>query len=146
MTLGFLHGKKMRALLAVLVTFWAVSACSEPVKPEELANPLKYLSAAINATLRYDDNPAIKTMTAEELLAYAIKDDPDKMVPFKKDSRIQVKLQRVGEKFAVTLVCYENRALYEDAVCTNVVERNLVEEPAQPCAFTLDVEKICAPK
>lgn len=132
-------------LLAISLTvFGAACAVRLHVNQDsemlQLASSLTKLSRAVEFTVHYRQPP--DEMTDDALIALATRDDPTLRTPF---ARLGVRVLR-KDRHSVELVCTADgsRALLEGAGCTAKLDRRAWQEsPAAPCAFTLQVAKVC---
>jgi hypothetical protein len=102
------------------------------------ASALTKLSAAVEATVRYDSLSA--SLSDQELLNLATEDDPSLLEPFNDY------LLKVNKDFnhAIVLMCSKNgmQGLLEDAGCTASMDNHLWKIQAS-CAFTLSSDVVC---
>lgn len=134
----------MKRLALALVLSWWAAGCSSQVLDEAALrakeSALNKLAASLESAVRYQDAPA--TLTEEQLKAFAIKDDPAQLEPFKD---LLVRVRRQGKDSSV-LVCTADgaRALWEDAGCTPPPDgRYWDKSPPVACAFQLDLAQTC---
>ncbi len=134
-------------MIAVLVFALAgcVSLPSEQLAREEemlfAASALTKVAAASEASVRYGKPP--ENLSDEEFLKFATAHDPGLLQPL---AKYRLRALRQG-KHAVILVCSVDGAvaLIEDAGCTAQSDRHHWQTiPALVCAFTLELEKVCA--
>jgi len=105
-----------------------------------LASALTKLTAAVEATVRYENIPP--GISDVELLKLSTKDDPRLIEPF---SGYLMKTL-VQDRHAAVLVCNEtgNSAILEDAGCTSIMDKNHWKDTAgAPCAFSIKLAEIC---
>lgn len=102
------------------------------------ASALTKLSAAVEATVRYENPPA--NLSDRDLLILSTQDDPTLLEPFTGD------VLKVSRDFnhAIVLVCSSesNQALLEDAGCTAKLDNHLWQQNLL-CQFTLKAETMC---
>lgn len=126
------------AAFALLVT-----GCATPTSEREMnamASALTKLSAAVDATVRYDNPPA--GLSDTELVRIATAHDPSLVVPF---AKLDVQVQRDGQNSSV-LICRARagQAMLEDAGCTTMVERHHWKSPtALACVPTINLATAC---
>ena len=126
------------AALTFLVGCQATSANDEEMY--RLASALTKLSAAAEATVRYENPPA--GIGEEELLRLATQHDPVLLKPFE-SYFVRVLSQ---DRHAIVLVCTKDkdRGLIEDAGCSARLDVHLWQaQPPKPCSFTVKVEDVC---
>ncbi len=117
-----------------------VSRAAEAEKMYILGSALTKLSAAVEATVRYESPPV--GIGDAEILALATKHDPGLMAPFA-DYNVQVLRE---SEHAILLVCdKEGRVgLLEDAGCSAPMDKHLWNgDPPKPCNFTIDIKVVC---
>ena len=105
-----------------------------------LASALTKLSAAAEATVRYENPPA--GISEEELLRLATQHDPALLKPF--ESYFVRVLSR--DRHAIVLVCTKDKGqgLLEDAGCSARLDVHLWQaQPPKSCNFTVKVEEVC---
>lgn len=106
-----------------------------------LGAALTKLSAAVEATVRYENPP--EGIGDAKLLGLATEHDPGLLAPFA-DYTVRP-LRQDGH--AIVLVCDKEGkfGLLEDAGCSSPMDRHLWNEvPPKPCEFTIKVETACA--
>lgn len=105
-----------------------------------LAGQLTKLSAAVDATVAFENPPA--RLNDAELIELSTQYDPSLRTPF---SDYSVRVFR-GGNHAVVLVCDKSAAiaLLEDAGCTAAMDRYRWKESAGPCSFSIDPASACA--
>jgi hypothetical protein len=131
-------------LLLVFITTTGCTCCiaSDAEDNYTLASALTKLSAAVEATVRYDEPPP--GLNDFELLKLATKEDPKLLEPF---AGYQIKTL-VQNKHAAVLVCDDagKVALFEDAGCTSQMDRNHWKNDSKtPCTFSIKLDEVCAP-
>ncbi len=135
--------KTARFSFLVLLLLLFSSACAQArsdSEMNELASALTKVSSAVESTVRYK-----KTDGGERdmgLLTIATQHDPGLLDPFK-GYALRAKSEA---KHGVVLVCTPDgqTALLEDAGCTARMEaHHWKANPPLPCAFTLDLAKVC---
>ena len=120
-----------------------VTGCATPTSEREMnamASALTKLSAAVDATVRYDSPPA--DLSDTELVRIATAHDPSLAVPF---AMLDVRVQRDGQNSSV-LICRARagQAMLEDAGCTTMVERHHWKSPtALACIPTINLATAC---
>ncbi len=130
-------------LFVVALTF--VAGCRVSGADEEemyrLASALTKLSAAVEATVRYEDpQPGIGE---QELLRLATQHDPALLRPFE-NYTVRAMSQ---DRHAIVLLCTKDktRGLIEDAGCSAKLDAHLWQaNPPKACEFTVKVEQACA--
>jgi hypothetical protein len=105
--------------------------------PKESA--LNKVVAALEAAVVFKG--ASPSLTEEQLLAFAVQDDPAQLDPFK-DLRLRV---RRNGPYSSVLVCTADgkRALLEDAGCTPKLDGRHWDKPPVACEFRLDLVQAC---
>jgi len=102
------------------------------------ASALTKLSAAVDATVRYDSLST--SLSDQELLNLSTEDDPSLLEPFNDY------LLKVNRDFnhAIVMMCSKDgmQGLLEDAGCTVAMDHHLWQQQV-PCAFTLSSEVVC---
>ncbi len=102
------------------------------------ASALTKLSAAVEATVRYDNVP--NTLSDQELLMLSTQDDPALLEPF------NGYVLKVNREFnhAIVLMCNEEgtKGLLEDAGCTAPMDNHLWQKNAL-CTFTIHLDVVC---
>jgi hypothetical protein len=123
------------------------SACllrqPQEMRMGKLSSAVIKLSANVESTVRYTDNPA--NISEPELLARSTEHDPGILKFF---SRYSIQIIH-NDKDAVILVCTKDRkrALFEDAGCTAKLDTILWKnKPPSKCAFGATVEAACPNK
>lgn len=117
-----------------------VSRASEVEKMYILGSALTKLSAAVEATVRYEDPPV--GIGDAELLGLATKHDTGLFEPF---ADYTVRVSRQGNH-GVVLICDKDGkiGLLEDAGCSSEMDRHLWKEnPPKPCGFTVNAIDVC---
>jgi hypothetical protein len=117
-----------------------VSRAAEAEKMYVLGSALTKLSAAVEATVRYENPP--EGINDKELLVLSTKHDPGLIEPFA-DYTLRVCRQ---DKHAVVLVCDKDGkiGMLEDAGCTSEMDRHLwKEDPPKRCEFTVKAKDVC---
>lgn len=124
------------ATVACLLT--ACAAAQGEREMNYLGSALTKLSAAVDATIKYD-KPALDLDDAR-LLQMSVAHDPSLLQPFE---RLTVRIHRQGEASAV-LVCEANhgKALLEDAGCTASMDSHRWQTESV-CEFTLKLTPLC---
>lgn len=104
-----------------------------------LGSALTKLSAAVDATVRYD-RPA-EDVDEAALLQMSVAQDPSLLQPF---NGMTVRIRRDGQASAV-LVCEasQGKALLEDTGCTARMDSHRWRDDSA-CQFTLDLSATCA--
>jgi hypothetical protein len=105
-----------------------------------MASALTKLSAAVDATVRYDNPPT--GLSDTELVRIATAHDPSLALSF---SKLDVRVQRDGQNSSV-LICRASagQAMLEDAGCTTMVERHHWKSPtALACMPTINLATAC---
>lgn len=130
-------------LLVVALTFAAGCRVSGADEEEmyRLASALTKLSAAVEATVRYEEPPP--GTGEQELLRLATQHDPSLLRPFE---NYFVRAVSQG-RHAVILLCTKDktRGLIEDAGCSAKLDAHLWQENLpQACEFTTKINEICA--
>jgi len=136
----------MRLKLTLFVVAWTFLASCQVTRANDeemyrLASALTKLSAAVEATVRYENPPA--GISEEELLRLATQHDPVLLKPF--ESYFVRVLSR--DRHAIVLVCTKDkvRGLLEDAGCSARLDVHLWQaQPPKSCNFTVKVEDVCA--
>jgi len=102
------------------------------------ASALTKLSAAVEATVRYESPP--EDLSDKELLHLATKHDPSLLSPFE---GYTLKVNRAN-RHAVVLVCSEDgvRGLLEDVGCSSEMDKYLWETK-NPCTFSISASEMC---
>lgn len=102
------------------------------------ASALTKLSAAVEATVRYDNVP--NTLSDQELLMLSTQDDPTLLEPF---NGYVLKVNREFDH-AIVLMCNEEgtKGLLEDAGCTAPMDNYLWQKNVS-CKFTLRQDVTC---
>jgi hypothetical protein len=119
------------------------TGCATPTSEREMnaiASALTKLSAAVDATVRYDSPPA--DLSDTELVRIATAHDPSLALPF---AKLDVRVQRDGQNSSV-LVCRARagQAMLEDAGCTTMMERHHWRSPtALACVPTINLVTAC---
>lgn len=132
-----------RALQACALAGWIAGCGAQPLDEASLRakeSDLNRLAASLESAVRFQN--AAETLSEEQLKAFAVKDDPAQLQPFKD---LRVRMRRNGPLSSV-LVCTADgtRALWEDAGCTARLDLRLWDgTPAAACAFQLDLAQIC---
>lgn len=133
--------KKIYIVLMISITLMLTGCVTKSPSPQEkmytLASALTKLSAAVEATVRYD-NPD-QNLSDEELLELSTEHDVSLREPFREYS---VKILR-DNRHAIVLVCTKDatKALLEDAGCTAEIEsHHWLPKELPDCAFTLSNE------
>lgn len=131
------------AFLVIALTF--IAGCRVSGADEEemyrLASALTKLSAAVEATVRYENPPP--GIGEKELLRLATQHDPALLKPFE-NYTVRV-LSR--DRHAIVLVCTreKHQGLLEDAGCSAKLDQHLWQaEQPKPCEFTVHVAEACA--
>lgn len=130
-------------LFVVALTFFAGCQLTRADDEEmyRLASALTKLSAAAEATVRYENPP--DGISEEELLRLATQHDPALLKPFERYF-VRVLSQ---DRHAIVLVCTKDReqGLIEDAGCSARLDVHLWQvQPPKSCDFTVKVEDVCA--
>lgn len=134
----------VRHILAVLVVV-VTPACAQTLDDGTLsqaAAALTKVAKAVDTLVAYD--PAAAALPSDELLRVATRHDPDLLRPLQ---RFAVFARAEGRNSSV-LVCTadQQRGLIEDAGCSGPPDLQLWRsEPRAPCAFSLNLVKICGP-
>ena len=131
--------------IALWFVFLASAGCkvgrvAEAEKMYVLGSALTKLSAAVEATVRYENPP--EGISDKELLALSTKHDPQLLELF---DGYTVKGSR-QDGHAVVLACDKDGkvGLLEDAGCSSEMDKHLWKEtPPKPCEFTLTVRDVC---
>jgi hypothetical protein len=102
------------------------------------ASALTKLSAAVEATVRYDSLSS--SMSDQELLNLSTEDDPSLLEPF---NDYLLKINR-DFNHAIVMMCSKNgmQGLLEDAGCTAAMDHHLWQKQAS-CVFTLSSDVVC---
>ena len=127
---------------ALALIFMHLTGCvhvmvGEEGKMDNLAGRLVKLTTAVEATLRYGEQPA--GLTDRELLRIATRHDPMLLREF---ADYTIRVSR-GQRHAILLVCTGDgkHALLEDTGCAPESVRHLWKEaPPRLCEFTLATE------
>lgn len=126
---------------------FAVVACSQTVSDQDeefsdKAAQLGRLAGAVDGLIKFGSPP--DTLTGEQLLREAVKDNPALLAPF---INYFVIARREGALSSV-LLCSQSRknAIAEDAGCTSARLDAAIwrVNPAASCSFTLNLIEICA--
>lgn len=136
----------MRAKIVLFVVALAfVAGCRVSGADEEemyrLASALTKLSAAVEATVRYE-NP-LPGIGEQELLRLATQHDPSLLKPFENYSVRAMSQNR----HAIVLLCTKDktRGLIEDAGCSAKLDQHLWQaEQPKSCEFTVRIDEVCA--
>ena len=131
-----------RTLFVIALMFLAGCQVTKANDEEmyHLASALTKLSAAAEATVRYESPPA--GIDEEELLRLATQHDPALLKSF--ESYFVRVLSR--DRHAIVLVCTKDKArgLIEDAGCSARLDMHLWQaQPPKSCNFTIKVEDVC---
>lgn len=139
--------KAIKIVQSVIVTslFISVTGCTCCIANDAednytLGSALTKLSAAVEATVQYDEPPP--GLNGLELLQYSTKHDPKLLEPF--SGYLLKTLVKNGH--AAVLVCDKSGeyAKLEDAGCTSQLDKHpWKEQPQQSCNFSLNLEEIC---
>jgi hypothetical protein len=132
--------KRLTLVLALLCL--SVGCPAQPLdeatmSPKESA--LNKVAASLEAAVVFKG--ASTSLTEEQLLAFAVKDDPAQLEPLRD---LQVRVRRNGP-YSSVLVCTADgkRALLEDAGCTPKLDAKLWDKPPVACEFRLDLAEAC---
>ena len=130
--------------MLALALSWSAAGCSSQPLDEaalrEKESALNKLAASLESAVRFQDAPA--SMTEEQLKAFAVKEDPAQLEPFR-ELRVRVRRE---DRYSSVLVCSADgaRALWEDAGCTPPLDLRLWDKaPPAACAFQLDLAQTC---
>ncbi len=127
--------------VAVLLVGCGSTLGSEDEELSDRAAQLGFVAGAVDGLVKFG-NPS-PTLTGDELLMEATKDNPSLLAPF---SNYYVTARRQGN-FSSVLMCNASRqrGLAEDAGCTSVRldEALWKESRSAPCSFTLDLAQVC---
>ncbi len=127
-------------LMIVLATGCAHLSAFDGEQMYSLASNATKLSAAVEATVRYEKPP--EDVGDDQLIALATKEDPGLRKPFEE---YVVRTHREAGH-SVVLVCTKDGkiGLLEDAGCTAVLDSHLWrDKPQSPCEFSLSPAKLC---
>lgn len=130
----------LKAVAAGAVFLLAACASAQSERDMNyLGSALSKLSAAVDATVRYD-KPA-EDVDEAALLQMSVAQDPSLLHPF---NGMTVRIRRQGEASAV-LLCEapEGKALLEDAGCTVRMDNHRWRDDTA-CQFTLDLSAACS--
>lgn len=136
----------MKKLLCAGAILFCFSGCAflKPTSYSEemltLSASLKRLSAAVESAVQYKDAPP--EMENEDLLQFATAHNPKLLDSFKKYT---LKAKN-SNKHSIVLLCDAEgkHALVEDSGCTGELDaQHWQQKPLPPCAFTLQLERIC---
>jgi C4-dicarboxylate-specific signal transduction histidine kinase len=134
----------MRRLALVVALSWWVAGCQSQQLDEaalrEKESALNKLAASLESAVRFQDAP--ESMSEEQLKAFAVKEDPAQLDPFRE---LLVRVRRQA-RYSSVLVCTADgsRALWEDAGCTPPLDLRLWDRnPPAACAFQLDLAQTC---
>lgn len=130
----------IKAAAAAVVFLLAACASAQSERDTNyLGSALSKLSAAVDATVRYD-KPA-EDVDEPTLLQLAIAQDPSLLQPF---NGMTLRIRREGQASAV-LICEapQGKALLEDAGCTARMDSHRWRDETA-CQFTLDLSATCA--
>lgn len=132
-------------IILFVIAFTFVAGCRVSGADEEemyrLASALTKLSAAVEATVRYEEPPP--GTGEQELLRLATQHDPSLLRPFENYFVRAVSRDR----HAIVLLCTKDktRGLIEDAGCSAKLDAHLWQaNPPKACEFTIKVEQTCA--
>jgi len=132
----------MKRLAFLLLTCALVVACASNTTERDmqfLASALTKVSAAVDATVRYDEPAA--ALVEDALLQAATAHDETLLQPFRD---MTLRVLREGADSAV-LVCESaaGKALLEDAGCTARLDAQRWQGGDDACAFTLRLQELC---
>lgn len=130
----------VKAAAAAVVFLLAACASAQSERDMNyLGSALSKLSAAVDATVRYD-KPA-EDVDEATLLQLSVAQDASLLQPF---NGMTVRIRRQGQASAV-LVCEApgGKALLEDAGCTARMDSHRWRDETA-CQFTLDLSATCA--
>ena len=128
--------------LALIFTAGCRVSGADEEEMDRLASALTKLSAAVEASVGYENTPT--GIGEKELLRLATQHDPALLKPFE-NYTVRV-LSR--DRHAIVLVCTKEKrqGLLEDAGCSAKLDAHLWQaDPPRACEFTVKVEQACAP-
>lgn len=142
-TLKILVGGRWQKTAAVLLVGFLVvtsAACANDYTDETMQPLAATANDIARAVMRFTKaNPAkAASLDDRELVRHAAAHDPNLLAPYK-DLVVR------GTADGVILVCAPDgrRGLFEDAECTDKVDRMEWTDKKTPCQFTLNVKTIC---
>jgi hypothetical protein len=131
-----------RIAVAVLGALWIAGCGAQPLDEATLRSKesaLTKLARTLDAVVRFQQGSA--ALDEQALKAVAWKEEAEQVRAF--DGYL-LRVRREGRNSSV-LVCTADgaRGLWEDAGCKAKLEERWWDQPAAPCAFRIDLAKVC---
>lgn len=133
--------QKISVLAGVLlVSLLGCNSFASDTDPEaiyDLASRMKHVATSVDGLVKFGDG---KTLSKEELLLAAVKNDPTKL-EFLDGYTTNIKVE--GNNTAI-LLCKDETAVIEDTGCTaeSDVHHWKADQPVA-CSFTLNLDQVC---
>jgi len=133
--------RKTTALLLCGILTVTISGCCTPKYTDERMQPLAVTASDLaRAVMRYaEDHPAeAASLDDQQLVERAAAFDPNLLKPYEG-------LVVRGTADGIILVCTSDgkRGLFEDAECSDKVDKLIWSDIDAPCQFSLKTETVC---